>query len=132
MLACSEQQLIRTYPKGVRFDSSNYSPIPMWTCGMQLVALNWQYPGTSSAIQFIHANSKSCMFCFVRMSTMVVLPALLQIITLSYPSFLLLLSFRPPDVSMHLNQGLFRLNGGCGYVLKPEVMRKPSSAGGED
>lgn len=25
---------------------------------------------------------------------------------------------------MHLNQGLFRLNGGCGYVLKPDVMRR--------
>ncbi len=24
---------------------------------------------------------------------------------------------------MHLNQGLFRLNGGCGYILKPAVMR---------
>lgn len=28
------------------------------------------------------------------------------------------------DVQMHLNQGLFRLNGGCGYVLKPDVMRR--------
>jgi len=30
---------------------------------------------------------------------------------------------------MHLNQGLFRLNGGCGYVLKPEVMRRPNAGG---
>lgn len=28
---------------------------------------------------------------------------------------------------MHLNQGRFRQNGGCGYVLKPEVMRKPNA-----
>ena len=48
MLACSERQLVRTYPKGVRFDSSNYDPIPLWNCGMHMVALNWQYPGTSS------------------------------------------------------------------------------------
>ena len=27
---------------------------------------------------------------------------------------------------MHLNQGRFRQNGGCGYVLKPEVMRRPN------
>ncbi len=24
---------------------------------------------------------------------------------------------------MHLNQGFFRNNGGCGYILKPKVMR---------
>ena len=30
---------------------------------------------------------------------------------------------------MFLNQGKFRQNGGCGYVLKPEVMRNPSSDG---
>ena len=45
MLACSERQLVRTYPKGTRFDSSNYDPVPMWNCGIQMVALNWQYPG---------------------------------------------------------------------------------------
>ena len=25
---------------------------------------------------------------------------------------------------MHLNQGRFRQNGGCGYILKPEIMRR--------
>eukprot|EP00731_Ephydatia_muelleri_P028389 Em0020g33a len=29
---------------------------------------------------------------------------------------------------MHLNQGFFRQNGGCGYVLKPEVMRRSSQS----
>ena len=33
-----------------------------------------------------------------------------------------------PDVWMHLNQGFFRQNGGCGYVLKPEVMRGSSQS----
>lgn len=37
MLMCS-----RTYPKGSRFDSSNYHPQPLWNCGSQLVALNFQ------------------------------------------------------------------------------------------
>ena len=31
---------------------------------------------------------------------------------------------------MHLNQGLFRMNGACGYVLKPEVMRNLIPSGG--
>jgi len=32
----------RVYPKGVRFDSSNYYPIIAWNCGCQMVALNYQ------------------------------------------------------------------------------------------
>ena len=78
MLACTERQLVKTYPKATRFDSSNYNPLPMWRCGIQMVALNYQYP----------------------------------------------------DIPMHLNQGFFRLNGGCGYVLKPAVMRKEDPDGG--
>ena len=77
MLCCTERQLVRTYPKGTRFDSSNYDPVQMWNCGIQLVALNFQYP----------------------------------------------------SIEMHLNQGLFRLNGGCGYVLKPQVMREQDPGG---
>ena len=30
---------------------------------------------------------------------------------------------------MFLNQGKFRQNGGCGYVLKPKVMRNPTGTG---
>ncbi|XP_044068855.1 1-phosphatidylinositol 4,5-bisphosphate phosphodiesterase gamma-1 isoform X3 [Siniperca chuatsi] len=35
-------QLSRIYPRGQRLDSSNYDPLPMWFCGSQLVALNFQ------------------------------------------------------------------------------------------
>ncbi|XP_033208477.1 1-phosphatidylinositol 4,5-bisphosphate phosphodiesterase gamma-1 isoform X2 [Belonocnema kinseyi] len=35
-------QFSRVYPKGSRFDSSNYNPVPMWNSGSQLVALNYQ------------------------------------------------------------------------------------------
>uniref|UniRef100_A0A8C7TIV2 1-phosphatidylinositol 4,5-bisphosphate phosphodiesterase gamma n=1 Tax=Oncorhynchus mykiss TaxID=8022 RepID=A0A8C7TIV2_ONCMY len=35
-------QLSRIYPRGQRLDSSNYDPLPMWLCGSQLVALNFQ------------------------------------------------------------------------------------------
>jgi len=33
------------------------------------------------------------------------------------------------DDYMFLNQGKFRQNGGCGYILKPKVMRNLSSDG---
>jgi len=32
----------RVYPKGIRFNSSNYDPYPGLSCGSQMVALNWQ------------------------------------------------------------------------------------------
>jgi phosphatidylinositol phospholipase C, epsilon len=38
----TETQLIRCYPNARRFDSSNFSPIQFWSCGIQLVALNYQ------------------------------------------------------------------------------------------
>ena len=34
--------ILRTYPAGLRFTSSNYSPLPFWAAGVQLVSLNWQ------------------------------------------------------------------------------------------
>ena len=55
MLACTERLFVRTYPSGLRTDSSNYDPHPMWNHGIQMVALNVQTPGKSSihSISFI-------------------------------------------------------------------------------
>jgi len=61
----------RVYPAGTRVDSSNYDPVPAWTAGCQLVALNYQ----------------------------------------------------TPDVRKRVNDGKFRENGDCGYLLKPAYMR---------
>jgi len=33
------------------------------------------------------------------------------------------INFQKPDSGMHLNQGKFRKNGGCGYILKPNSLR---------
>ncbi|XP_043923269.1 1-phosphatidylinositol 4,5-bisphosphate phosphodiesterase gamma-1-like [Protopterus annectens] len=43
-LQYNRRQLSRIYPKGQRLDSSNYDPLPMWICGSQLAALNFQTP----------------------------------------------------------------------------------------
>ncbi|XP_061429101.1 LOW QUALITY PROTEIN: 1-phosphatidylinositol 4,5-bisphosphate phosphodiesterase gamma-1-like [Lethenteron reissneri] len=43
-LQYNRRQLSRVYPKGQRLDSSNYDPLPLWACGSQLVALNFQTP----------------------------------------------------------------------------------------
>uniref|UniRef100_A0A1A7YRZ6 Phosphoinositide phospholipase C n=1 Tax=Iconisemion striatum TaxID=60296 RepID=A0A1A7YRZ6_9TELE len=71
----NSRQLSRTYPSGLRTDSSNYNPQDMWSTGCQIVALNFQTAG----------------------------------------------------LEMDLNDGLFRQNGSCGFVLKPDFMRDASS-----
>uniref|UniRef100_H3BBC6 Phosphoinositide phospholipase C n=1 Tax=Latimeria chalumnae TaxID=7897 RepID=H3BBC6_LATCH len=63
--------LSRIYPSPMRIDSSNVNPQDFWNCGCQLVAMNYQTPGSM----------------------------------------------------MDLNIGWFLQNGGCGYVLRPSVMR---------
>ncbi len=49
----TETQLIRCYPNARRFDSSNFSPISFWSCGMQLIALNYQ---TVDAFQIVNLS----------------------------------------------------------------------------
>ena len=34
------------------------------------------------------------------------------------------LNYQTPGLMMNLNDGKFLENGGCGYVLKPSVMRE--------
>jgi hypothetical protein len=38
-LRFTESYFVRTYPKGTRVDSSNYTPLPSWCLGAQMVAL---------------------------------------------------------------------------------------------
>jgi len=41
----AENRLNRIYPHGTRFSSSNALPMPFWSCGIQMVALNFQTAG---------------------------------------------------------------------------------------
>ncbi|EMD65228.1 hypothetical protein GGP41_003862 [Bipolaris sorokiniana] len=42
--------LMRVYPKGTRISSKNLAPVPFWSIGAQICALNWQTFGASSQI----------------------------------------------------------------------------------
>ena len=106
ILACTERQFVRTYPAGVRIESSNYDPIPLWNHGVHMVALNIQTPGRYS---YLYSN---ILFTDAYSS---------HIKVVFYCVFL--------DNFLFLNQGKFRQNGGCGYILKPKVMRNPTGTG---
>ncbi|XP_021351592.1 uncharacterized protein LOC110449213 [Mizuhopecten yessoensis] len=43
----TEKQLMRTYPAGMRIDSSNFNPVIFWAFGIQMVALNYQTEDTA-------------------------------------------------------------------------------------
>ncbi|XP_073036275.1 phosphoinositide phospholipase C 2-like isoform X2 [Primulina eburnea] len=73
----TRRNLLRIYPKGIRFDSSNYNPFIGWAHGAQLVAFNMQ--GYGRALWLMH--------------------------------------------------GMFRANGGCGYIKKPDFLLKDGSRG---
>lgn len=45
----TQKNILRVYPKGIRFDSSNYNPMIGWTHGAQMVALNMQVISSSSS-----------------------------------------------------------------------------------
>ncbi|OIW04365.1 hypothetical protein TanjilG_32557 [Lupinus angustifolius] len=70
LIRFTQKNFLRVYPKGTRFNSSNYKPLNGWMHGAQMVAFNMQ----------------------------------------GYGKYLWL---------MH---GMFRSNGGCGYVKKPDFL----------
>ena len=39
------------------------------------------------------------------------------------------MKIHPSGWPMYLNQGKFRQNGGCGYILKPKIMRDADEKG---
>jgi phosphatidylinositol phospholipase C, delta len=54
--------LVRIYPKGLRFDSSNYEPNRFWAAGTQVVAVNWQ---TFGILPFFREKKHILkVFCF--------------------------------------------------------------------
>ncbi|KAL1197238.1 Phosphoinositide phospholipase C 4 [Cardamine amara subsp. amara] len=73
----TQKNFLRIYPKGTRFNSSNYKPQIGWMSGAQMIAFNMQ--GYGRALWLMH--------------------------------------------------GMFRANGGCGYVKKPDFLINVGSNG---
>ncbi|KAG7538351.1 C2 domain [Arabidopsis suecica] len=73
----TQKNFLRIYPKGTRFNSSNYKPQIGWMSGAQMIAFNMQGYGRA----------------------------------------------------LWLMEGMFRANGGCGYVKKPDFLMDAGSNG---
>lgn len=61
LIAHCRTHLVRTYPAGMRFTSSNYLPFYFWAVGVQMASLNWQtYDlGTEINSAFFQRNGRS-------------------------------------------------------------------------
>lgn len=101
----NKHQLSRVYPAGTRFDSSNFMP-------------------------------QVCIFLSFSVRTCVCVCACIRanVFKLLFPPFsqlfwnagcqLVALNYQTLDLAMQLNLGIFEYNHRCGYILKPEFMRR--------
>ncbi|KAI5640351.1 phosphatidylinositol-specific phospholipase c, Y domain-containing protein [Phthorimaea operculella] len=112
-----------------RVDSSNYNPLPFWSCGSQLVALNYQTP--DKAMQINVGKFRENGGCgYILKPEYMFEDGCQRIDSSNYNplpfwscgSQLVALNYQTPDKAMQINVGKFRENGGCGYILKPEYM----------
>lgn len=88
--------MLRIYPKGTRVNSSNYKPQNAWLHGAQMVAFNMQ------------------VFSFL-WDQIAILP-------FSSGKINLVASLQGHGKSLSLMRGMFRSNGSCGYVKKPDFL----------
>lgn len=51
LIAYTKDHIVRTYPAGMRIDSSNFNPLVCWSFGLQMIALNYQTPGMYIILQ---------------------------------------------------------------------------------
>lgn len=87
----------RTYPAGLRIDSSNYNPLLGWSLGCRkFIALL-----KSVERMFIFSSHLMCVLC-------------------PCSSELVALNFQTHDTNLLLGDGRFLQDGGFGYVLKPK------------
>ncbi len=57
LIAYARPHVIRTYPAGMRIDSSNFNPLVFWTFGIQMVALNYQTTGENVSTVYSRLHS---------------------------------------------------------------------------
>jgi len=135
----SRQVLSRVYPKGTRIESSNPPDLlacKLWDAGVQVLPPSPPPPMSASAHQApppfqapqgvpVGAHTAPLPLSPSPPSTPPPPPSLssplaaLQMVALNAQTH---------DGAMMASEAMFRLNGGCGYVLKPPLVEKASLA----
>ena len=79
---------------------------------------------------FFYINISCNGYAFNKADNNCQISDILKIITYLFQVFwnagcqMVSLNFQTPDLPMQLNQGKFEYNGNCGYLLKPDFMRR--------
>lgn len=111
---------MRVYPKASRIDSSNFNPLIGWIYGAQMVAFNMQVPSTFFLLIITYLN----ILLVLNSKTTNLLKFCLEP-WISFKNCILQVCLcQGHDRSLWLMQGMFRANGGCGYVKKPDLLLK--------
>ncbi|PNX71450.1 phosphoinositide phospholipase C, partial [Trifolium pratense] len=100
LIRFTQKNILRIFPKGERVKSSNFRPHLGWMYGAQMVAFNMQV-GTWNPVFGIIRQFKY-MANYVQ-----------QMVNEYGKGY---------GKSLRLMQGMFKANGGCGYVKKPEFL----------
>ena len=103
----NKTHLARTYPSGVRVDSSNYEPVDLWNSGCQIGERERECV-SELLTRCLYRVTTSLPYCANMVSHCV-------IVALNYQT-----TGKPMDMVM----GKFQQNGNSGYILKPEIMRE--------
>ncbi|KOB75892.1 Phosphoinositide phospholipase C [Operophtera brumata] len=124
-----KRQMSRVYPKGTRADSSNYMPqVSTPTCFKQarMKYLN------QLVIEFVNYIKRQMSRVYPKGTRadssnympQVSTPTCFKQVFWNAGCQMVSLNFQTSDLPMQLNQGKFEYNGNCGYLLKPDFMRR--------
>ena len=117
-----QRSLLRVFPNGSRVDSSNFSPLEFWNAGVPMGKKN----GLERMIYQCGELSGGRDVLMILTSYIFSLFSRFSLFSLhGSPRVIVALNFQTPGLMMDLYDGKFRQNGGCGYVLKPAMMRQP-------
>lgn len=115
----TQRNMLRIYPKGIRFDSSNYNPLIGWMHGAQMVAFNMQVQLLFRTLATQKWYCALCLEFYLRLSN--------KNFSISWcicSNSILYELEQGYGRSLWVMQGMFRANGGCGYVKKPDFLLK--------
>ncbi|CAK7331200.1 unnamed protein product [Dovyalis caffra] len=133
----TQHNLLRVYPEGTHIDSSNYDPFVGWMHGAQMVAYNMQVAKVLFQLYSLCDNKAG--LSIISGSPDVLISGKIHIqfsscYRVGFKHFLHVKGYKsitkkylPIAVEgygkqLWVMQGMFRANGGCGYVKKPDFL----------
>uniref|UniRef100_A0A1B0CFK7 Phosphoinositide phospholipase C n=2 Tax=Lutzomyia longipalpis TaxID=7200 RepID=A0A1B0CFK7_LUTLO len=129
VIAHTQTQLMRTYPAGLRIDSSNFNPTFFWAFGIQMCSsIN------EASTKKLCRKHPLAVIAHTQTQLMRTYPAGLRIDSSNFnPTFfwafgiqMVALNYQTDDPPMHINTAMFEENGSCGFVCKPDVLWDPT------